>query len=277
MLKTFYINLDTSQQRNARMVDQLQALGLPFERIAAVNGAALSQQQKSLVDEEKFLLNTKRHIKDGEIGCAISHRLIWQRMLDDNIAYALILEDDVTIDKAILSVLQVATTSQVFDFLNLSSNFPYNITTDNVKALLAGHKTVTRAAKNHHDFVPLDWSKHWQIFALHQLNASVVACECNPVPALASGYLISKKAASCFLAASDVLTVPIDNIWRYAGGALRQGFLVNPLIVQTQQDTHIGDRTQTISLSWMQKVQRAWLKRQPNPRLADVKRMYYVK
>ena len=122
MLKTFYINLDTSQQRNARMVDQLQALGLPFERIAAVNGATLSQQQKSLVDEEKFLLNTKRHIKDGEIGCAISHRLIWQRMLDDNIAYALILEDDVTIDKAILSVLQVATTSQVFDFLNLSSN-----------------------------------------------------------------------------------------------------------------------------------------------------------
>ena len=55
MLKTFYINLDTSQQRNARMVDQLQALGLPFERIAAVNGATLSQQQKSLVDEEKFL------------------------------------------------------------------------------------------------------------------------------------------------------------------------------------------------------------------------------
>ena len=52
MLKTFYINLDTSQQRNARMVDQLQALGLPFERIAAVNGATLSQQQKSLVDEE---------------------------------------------------------------------------------------------------------------------------------------------------------------------------------------------------------------------------------
>ena len=43
MLKTFYINLDTSQQRNARMVDQLQALGLPFERIAAVNGATLSQ------------------------------------------------------------------------------------------------------------------------------------------------------------------------------------------------------------------------------------------
>ena len=36
----------------------------------------------------------KRDVTPGEIGCAISHRLLWQKMLDESVETALILEDD---------------------------------------------------------------------------------------------------------------------------------------------------------------------------------------
>lgn len=277
MLKIFYINLDASQDRNQNMIEQLDALGLSYERIPAVYGKQLSAEQKSFVDSKRFLLRTKRHIQNGEIGCAASHRLIWQKMCDNDIAHALILEDDVVIDKRLLDIIDQPTNYQDFDLINLSSALPYYPDLSQIRALLgSGHK-VMRDSRNTREFAKLDWGKHWKIYALHTLAEDCVACECDPTPALTSAYLLSLKGARQLLRASERLDMPIDNVWRYASGELRQAFLAKPLIVQTDNDTSIGDRSQTVTLSVPQKLQRAMLKRQPNPRVADVKRMYHVK
>lgn len=276
MLKIFYVNLDDSHDRNQQMIKQLDGLGLTYERISAVYGKDLTDEQKSFVNYHDFLLRMKRPMQDGEIGCAMSHRLIWQKMLDDNIEYALILEDDVVIDEDVLSVIHCPSFYQSFDFLNLSSNFPYNPNRAYLTQLLANQPTAIRTEQNNNLWSKIDWGKHWKIYKLHQ-HQKIIACECDPAPALASGYLLSNKGAKSFLQASHVLDVPIDNVWRHADGELRQAFLPKPLIIQSDIDSNIGDRTKTVQLTLMQKLKRAMLKRKPNPRHADVKRMYHVK
>lgn len=277
MLKIFYVNLDDSHDRNQQMIKQLDGLGLTYERISAVYGKDLTDEQKSFVNYHDFLLRMKRPIQDGEIGCAMSHRLIWQKMLDNNIEYALILEDDVVINNQLLDIINYSTNHQNFDLINLSSTFPYDLDPNQIRTLLGSKHRVVRDSHTADEFAKLDWSKNWKIYALQALAQDCVACECDPAPALASGYLLSNKGAKSFLQASNVLDVPIDNVWRYADGELRQAFLAKPLIVQSDIDSNIGDRTKMVQLTLMQKLKRAMLKRKPNPRHADVKRMYHVK
>lgn len=270
MIKIFYINLDKRVDRNTLVLEQLSALSLTAERLSAINGGDLDEQETSFINRENFLLNTKRHISNGEIGCALSHRLIWQKMLDNDLDYALILEDDVVLAPQLLDILNNPEFYEQFDFLNLSSNFPYSPDINILISLLNGQKSVKRNANFHQ----IDWSKHWRIFALHHLINDIVACECDNAPALTSGYILSKKCASSFLRVSDELSVPIDNVWRYADGELKQAFLANPLIVQRENDSNILGRD-VVKLSVVQKIKRAILKRKPNPRQVDIKRMYH--
>lgn len=271
MLPIFYINLATRPDRNEQITQQLAQLNLKAERITAVNGSLLTEQETRFVNQEQFLLNTKRKITNGEIGCAMSHRLIWQKMLDDNLDYALILEDDVVLDKELLTLLNNTSFYQQFDFLNLSSCFPYNPNIDILKSLLNGQKSIKRNA----DFQQIDWSKHWRIFALYYLSDHIIACECDNAPAAGFGYVLSKKGAKSLLKASDELSVPIDNVWRYADNELKQGFLAVPLITHPfEEDSNISGRNMG-KLSFIQKIKRAILKRKSNPRQKDIKKMYY--
>lgn len=201
----------------------------------------------------------------------MSHRLIWQKMLDDDLDYALILEDDVVLDKSLLSILNNADFYQQFDFINLSSCFPYNPNIDVLKSLLNGQKSIKRNT----NFQKIDWSKRWRIFVLHHLIDDIIICECDTTPASTCGYILSKKGAKSLLKASDELSVPIDNVWRYAGDELKQGFLAVPLITHPfEEDSNISGRN-IGKLSFINKIKRALLKRQTNPRQEDVKRMYH--
>lgn len=94
----FVINLDSSVDRLISSELRLKDCGFKFERISAVNGKEL------LNDEiEKHYCkkkNNKEYYKElsrGEIGCYLSHRKIWQKIVDDKIEYAIILEDDFAI------------------------------------------------------------------------------------------------------------------------------------------------------------------------------------
>ena len=37
----------------------------------------------------------------------------------------------------------------------------------------------------------MEWRNQWKIFAIHALNDKIIACECDPAPALTSGYILS--------------------------------------------------------------------------------------
>jgi GR25 family glycosyltransferase involved in LPS biosynthesis len=91
MNKAYVINLDRSKDRFQKIKKRLEYVGLPFERFNAVDGSKLSQQKinKLVHPVCKSLLCSK-----GMIGCAMSHYLLWKKMVNENKEWMLILEDD---------------------------------------------------------------------------------------------------------------------------------------------------------------------------------------
>lgn len=74
-----YINLDRHHERRIRMDALLQ--GLPFQRLAAVDGTRLPE--------------TSSPLSPFEIACLESHRQAAQLLVDSDAAHVCILEDDV--------------------------------------------------------------------------------------------------------------------------------------------------------------------------------------
>lgn len=108
-MKVFLINLDKNADRLAFMDGQLRRMGIEYERIPAIYGAALTEDEK----RNRCRLLRSRIAKgapmtDGEIGCALTHCGIYRRMVADNTQAALILEDDVILSKDFPAVLSEA-------------------------------------------------------------------------------------------------------------------------------------------------------------------------
>jgi glycosyl transferase, family 25 len=106
-MQIFLINLDSATSRLSAAKRQLDLLGLPFERVTAMRGSALSPSERaSLYSQE---LNAQRYfqpLSDGEIGCYASHISVWQAMKRRRLPYCLILEDDLGIDARLPGALQ---------------------------------------------------------------------------------------------------------------------------------------------------------------------------
>ena len=114
--KIFYINLDHRADRNNNTVDQLKKLDLlnKTERISGIYGLNLDINKISptLITKQgkDDALNPGQkvytYLTKGAIGCALSHRKAYEKIINDNIDAALILEDDITIDSLFNKKLQ---------------------------------------------------------------------------------------------------------------------------------------------------------------------------
>lgn len=275
MIDTFYINLDCRVDRRENIESQLSAFNIKAQRVSASVGGELTQEQKLFVNFEDFYCLMKRAISNGEIGCALSHRRVWQQIVDKNIDYALVLEDDVIIDKRLVDLLRADDFYYNHDFINLSSSEPYTCHAQVIDQLL-NQDIIIRPKDNKtlRIWKQLEWRNKWNIFKLHSIVGDLVLCECDPAPALASGYIVSQRAAKEFLHASDNLCTPIDYIWRYAVGELKQSFISTSLIIQSENDSDILDREKVYKLTLSQKLRRRSLKKLRIARVNDVKRMY---
>lgn len=91
----FLINLKKNKERLLQAQARLGKLGVEFERIEAVYGKELSPEEKQkAVNRFRWWCAQGRKIRDGEIGCALSHYMIYKRMVAEKISCACILEDD---------------------------------------------------------------------------------------------------------------------------------------------------------------------------------------
>lgn len=92
MLPIFYINMASRPDRRQHVERQLQALGLTATHIDAVTPA-------------DFELPPDSPLSAGELGCSRSHQKIWRMMVEQSIAAALILEDDVLLADEVPALL----------------------------------------------------------------------------------------------------------------------------------------------------------------------------
>lgn len=99
MIKTYVINLEASKERKVYMDSVLKEFGtLDIEYIKAVDGRNMSIEEKNkYFDRKKFKKRNSIEVRDGEIGCTLSHQKCYRKIVNENIEYALILEDDIEI------------------------------------------------------------------------------------------------------------------------------------------------------------------------------------
>lgn len=98
-LKCFVINLENRPQKKKYMQHQLTQHNLNHTIFSAINGSQLNLDlltDLKVLDQIGAKDYMKRNLRRGEIGCALSHTLIWNQLLKDksNVKYYLIFEDD---------------------------------------------------------------------------------------------------------------------------------------------------------------------------------------
>lgn len=92
----FLINLDRATERLEFVKPSIDQLNLPVERISAVDGKLLSEEELHKVcDYEKFKSYFKMFPERGTIGCSLSHEKALRKFLESEFEFALIFEDDV--------------------------------------------------------------------------------------------------------------------------------------------------------------------------------------
>lgn len=97
-MTVFVINLERAPERMKFMSEELAREGLDFSRVPAIDGCQIPPDQ---IEKETSAFCQwcviGRRMTNGEVGCALSHINIWQKMVSENIPLACVLEDDVTI------------------------------------------------------------------------------------------------------------------------------------------------------------------------------------
>lgn len=100
-IKAYVVNLPKSTHRKAYMEDLLSRYPfLDVTFIEAVDGRALTEEEIDAVfDRELAYQRYGRYMERGEIGCVLSHYKCYEEMVRDNVQYAFIFEDDISILK----------------------------------------------------------------------------------------------------------------------------------------------------------------------------------
>lgn len=99
-IKAYAINLASDTRRREELRQRLASTPLcDVEIFAATDGRAMSDtERREAFDFAGFASHNVGSPTPGEVGCALSHYRLWQRIAAGNDNAALILEDDATID-----------------------------------------------------------------------------------------------------------------------------------------------------------------------------------
>jgi glycosyl transferase family 25 len=94
--KVLVINLARSPERLAAIRTQLDAINIPFDRIDAFDGRNLSDDFVEQVSPAHIVRKSyHRALSKAEVACSLSHKKAWRQIIDDDLDFGVILEDDV--------------------------------------------------------------------------------------------------------------------------------------------------------------------------------------
>ena len=122
-LPIFVISLARAKERRADISRRLDAVGASYEIVDGVDGESLDLNELGdRLKPEDYRIKFGRGFTRGEIGCYLSHYNLWQRMVDENIECAMVLEDDATWDEDFFdTVLDLLKTNHHWELVLLSS------------------------------------------------------------------------------------------------------------------------------------------------------------
>lgn len=198
--KICLINLERSTDRLTACADQFAAYNLPFERVEAVNGDNLDA---TAIDELYNFADSSyhKHLTNGELGCYLSHVQVWQKIVDEHLDYAVILEDDILLQVDIQRGLEaVKSIQQPWDLIKLAE----------------------APAKRK---------------AVHQMPAGDFSLiTYNKVPSRTCAQVVSLSGAKKLLATSNHIKRPIDIELQYWWESELSVFGLKPYVVKANHD-----------------------------------------
>ncbi|MEB1936744.1 glycosyltransferase family 25 protein [Xanthomonas campestris pv. campestris] len=113
MIKSYFINMQRCDDRLRAMSARFQALGVPFERIAAVDGRTLTPEQIADFARQRPLEGSGDAFSTGprtwtasNIGCFLSHQAAWRIAANSDDAYTAVFEDDMHLSDALPALLR---------------------------------------------------------------------------------------------------------------------------------------------------------------------------
>jgi glycosyl transferase family 25 len=107
-MEIFVISLKDSYQRRNSISKQLTALNLPFHFIDAVKGSELSQGELDLNCNSEALRKNPQWLNAGAIGCAMSHKNVYDQIIENHIDVSVIIEDDMILPDNFAEILRQA-------------------------------------------------------------------------------------------------------------------------------------------------------------------------
>ena len=177
-IRIFVINRKKDADRRADMSERLNALGLAHEFFEAVDGHNMDALEAPEYDGPKRRLYFGRDLSVGEIGCLLSHRAVYKKIVDEQIPLTLILEDDTHFKPEFPDVLQaIIETAGKWDMVRFL---------DRQKIFKAPHRI------------------------LKQLNEKYALARVRGVPGGAYAYLLTSHAADTLLSKTQKNSVQID-------------------------------------------------------------------
>jgi len=99
------INLDRSKDRRRHMEKELGRFGVEYSFFPAVDGNKLMREERRCYSLGHAVGLKGRPLRDQEIGCALSHVHVYEKMVAENIKELLILEDDCIFEDHFFEVL----------------------------------------------------------------------------------------------------------------------------------------------------------------------------
>ena len=98
-LGAFIIHLESAHTRSENVRQLISNCPIPARIHPAIDGTLLTDHKIAKVYKRDLHLPTYPFtLNAGEIGCFLSYRSVWMRMLDEKIDVALIIEDDIQIN-----------------------------------------------------------------------------------------------------------------------------------------------------------------------------------
>ena len=106
MLQIRIISLQRAVERRQHVQEQLEPLGLNYRIIDAVDGKLLPKSEiEQIYDAVSAQSIRGKNLSSAEIGCALSHIRLYREIVDAGIDAMLIMEDDIVVNKSIVSAL----------------------------------------------------------------------------------------------------------------------------------------------------------------------------
>ena len=107
-MKTFAITLERAKERKKYIKKHLSDLGLDFEIVEGVDGRQLTEADIVRHCDLEAIKRSPHWLNNGAIGCTLSHLSVYRKIVEQDLDFAFIVEDDISLPPNIQEILEFA-------------------------------------------------------------------------------------------------------------------------------------------------------------------------